>query len=81
LEVLLAIASSEYHQKSHVLFMPAEKKFTGMLRTMRSQKFIEPISESFYKLTTKGWNYVRTQNMSKFKAQDAAIDAFVDGLK
>lgn len=81
LEVLLAVASSEFHQTTHVHYMPVGKKFTAMLRHLRAHKFIEPISESYYRLTEKGWNYVRTQDTSVFKAKDAAVDKFVDGLK
>ena len=61
--------------------MPIGKKFTGMLRQMRAQGFIEPISKSFYKVTMKGWNYIRIQDTSMFDEKFKAIDEFVDGLK
>jgi DNA-binding PadR family transcriptional regulator len=81
LEVLLAIASSEFHQTTHVHYMPVGKKFTGMLRNMRAQGFIEPLNTNYYTLTTKGWNYIRTQNKTRFTELDKAVDTFVDGLK
>ena len=81
LEVLLAIASSEFNQTTHVHYMPVGKQFTGTLRQMRAQGFIEPLNTSFYKLTVTGWNYIRTQDKSIFEKQDAAIDKFVDSLQ
>lgn len=61
--------------------MPIGKKFTGVLRLLRAQKFIEPLSKRFYKVTEKGWNFIRTQDGSPFTAKFKEIDKFVDGLK
>ena len=81
LEVLLAVASSEFEKTTHVIFMPAGKEFVGMLRTLRSTGSIETLNEKYYTLTEKGWNYIRKQDIKKFKVMDAEIDKFVDGLK
>ena len=81
LEVLLAVASSEFHQTTHVHYMPVGKEFTGMLRQLRASAHIEPKNTNYYKLTKKGWNYVKKQNKVLFKDQDAAIDKYVDSLQ
>ena len=81
LEVLLAVASSEFHKSTHVNFMPAGKEYRKMLRSLRSTGHIEPLTENYYQLTKKGWHYIRKQQKVKFKDVDKAIDAFVDNLK
>ena len=81
LEVLLAVAASEFNKTTHVHFMPIGKEFISMLRMMRSTGNIEPFNENYYVLTKKGWHYIRKQQKVKFSEQDKAIDAFVDGLK
>jgi hypothetical protein len=80
LEVLLAIASSEFHKTTHVHYMPVGKEFTTMLRNLRASACIEPLNENYYTLTKKGWNYVRKHSKVKFKDVDAQIDKFVDDL-
>jgi DNA-binding PadR family transcriptional regulator len=81
LEVLLAIAASEFNRTTHVHFMPAGKSFVSMLRYMRSTGCIEPLSESYYRLTKKGWKYLRRHQKDRFRDVDKQIDSFVDGLK
>lgn len=81
LEVLLAVATSEFEKTTHVHFMPAGKSFVNMLKRMRSTGCIEPLNEKYYTLTKKGWHYIRKQNIVRFKDMDAQIDAFVNNLK
>jgi len=81
LEVLLAIAASEFHKTTHVHYMPVGKEFTDMLRHLRATACIEPLNENYYKLTKKGWLFIRKQQKVKFEEVDRAIDEFVDDLK
>lgn len=79
-ELLLAIAMSGYYQTTHVHYIPAGTDYTGMLLKMRSAKMVEPLGESFYKLTRKGWNYLRRQDLERAQAADTEIDKFISNL-
>jgi len=81
LEVLLAIATSEFEKTTHVHFMPVGKSFVGMLKKLRITGHIEPLAGKYYIVTKKGWHYIRKQQKEHFKQQDDAINKFVDGLK
>jgi DNA-binding PadR family transcriptional regulator len=81
LEVLLAVATSEFEKTTHVHFMPVGKSFVNMLKRMRSTGCVEPLNEKHYTLTKKGWYYIRKQNIEQFKDIDAQIDNFVNKLK
>lgn len=80
LEVLLAVAMSELHQTTHVIFMPVGKEFTRMLTHLRAAKLIEPKTENYYTVTEKGYRYIKKKQVTKFRALDAEIDKFVDAL-
>lgn len=80
LEVLLAVAMSGYYQTTHVIFMPPGTHYKEMLDRLRETKDVEPISPSFYKVTKKGWLYLKKQNLERFKKADTQIDMFVDSF-
>ena len=80
LEMLLAIAMSEFYQKTHVLFLPPNTSYRGMLKTLVTKKYIEPKSLNYYKCTAKGNRYIQNNRKKEFSAADNAIDRFVDSL-
>jgi hypothetical protein len=80
MEMLLAIAMSEFFEKTHVLFIPPKTSYRQMLKTLVNSKEIEPISISFYKVTTKGHAYIQLHYEHTLIEADAQIDKFVDGL-
>lgn len=79
-EVLLAVAMSGYYQTTHVHYLPPGVRYISMLRLLRSQKFIEPLMVNFYKLTTKGRDFILRQNITEFEEIDNQIDSFIDKL-
>lgn len=79
-EMLLAIAMSEFHQTTHVLFIPPGTEYTNMLKILKNKGWIKQKTESFFELTKKAWSYVKRRRAEELKKKDAAIDAFVDGL-
>lgn len=79
-ELLLAISMSEFNRTTHVHFLPPGKEYLSMLVKVKNQKMVEPVGESFYKLTTKGWIYLKNKDLEKFKDIDKEIDDFVDNL-
>ena len=79
-EVLLAVAMSGYYQTTHVHYLPPGTRYISMLRLLRSQKYIEPIGENFYKLTDKGRDYILRQDITDFKEVDSQIDEFINKL-
>lgn len=79
-EMLLAVAMSEYYQVTHVHYIPPRVNFTKMLLKMRNQKLVEPNGLSNYKLTEKGRNYIRRQDIEQFSHVDRVVDNFIDSL-
>jgi len=78
-EMLLAVAMSEYYETTLVHFIPYRTVYTNMLKAMRSEGFIEPISEieTNYKLTKKGKSYLITKDAELFIEEDKEIDEFI----
>jgi len=79
-EMLLAIAMSEYYKTTHVMFIPPLVHYIDMLKILRNKKFIEPLGESYFKLTTKAWQYIKRQQKGRFEEADNQIDAFIANL-
>jgi predicted transcriptional regulator len=79
-EMLLAIAMSELHQTTHVLFIPPNTHYTDMLVTVRRLGLVEPKTKNYYTVTKKGWNLILTRQKGDFKAQDKEIDDFIKSL-
>ena len=80
LELLLAISMSMLHQTTHVMFLPPNTSYSQMLLVLKNTKFIEPMGEKFFKLTDKGFKYVKRRYAQRSRALDKEIDAFVDNL-
>lgn len=78
--MLLAVAMSEFYENTHVLFIPPDTEYTHMLKIVRGTKHVMPFGANFYKLTKKGWRYLKTHKSKDFKVQDAQIEAFVNSL-
>jgi hypothetical protein len=79
-EMLLAIAMSELHQTTHVLFIPPNTDYTFMLRHLVGEKLLVGKSKSFYKVTELGWKYILSMQKSRHAAEDAKIDDFIKSL-
>ncbi len=79
-EMLLAIAMSQYHGKTHVHFIPPKTNFVGMLKTLRSQKYLEPLGLSNYRLTVKGRNYLIKCDSDIHLKADSEVDRFIEQL-
>ena len=79
-ELLLAIAMSSLYRKSHVLFLPPNTNYLSTLRILQNKKYIEPVGESFYGVTKKGFNFIKRQDITGIKSLDNEIDKWVDKL-
>lgn len=79
-EMLLAVAMSEFHETTHVLFIPPGTHFRRMLKIVHNSSHIIPLAKEYWKLTEKGWKYLKSHKSKDFSSEDAAIDAFVDSL-
>ena len=79
-EMLLAIAMSELYTTTHVLFIPPGTHYIGMLYALKRKAYVEPLGESYYKLTKKAWDYIKMHRKSKYSEADAKIDAFIAQL-
>ena len=79
-EMLLAIAMSEFHETTHVLFVPPLTNYTHMLKILNNSNHIKPKGQSYWVLTKKGWRWLKNNKKDAFTELDAQIDAFVDGL-
>ena len=79
-DMMLAIAMSEFYEKTHVLFIPPNTSYTSMLTRLINEKAVTPVGTQFWKLTEKSWEYLKAQDTKKFAKADADIDAFVNKL-
>tara|TARA_R110000772_G_scaffold27361_20_gene69672 strand:- start:797 stop:1072 length:276 start_codon:yes stop_codon:yes gene_type:complete len=79
-EMLLAVAMSQYFEKTHVLFIPPNTHYVGMLKTLERKKLVEKFTTSFYRLTPKGILRLKYVEAERAKEADRAIDEFVDKL-
>jgi hypothetical protein len=79
-EMLLAVAMSQFHKTTHVLFIPPSTHYVDMLSILKNKKLIEPISESYYKLTDKAWHYLLKKDEAYFETIDKEIDTFINNL-
>lgn len=78
--MLLAIAMSEYYRVTHVHYIPPQTNYTKMLTLMKSQDYIKPLGRTNFKLTKKGRDYIKRQDIERFSEVDRAIDNFIDAL-
>lgn len=80
LEVLLAIAMSGYYQTTHVKYLPVGTTYRNTLRVLQSQKYILSIGKNFFKLSSKGKNYILSKDIAGVSEADTVVDAFIDRL-
>lgn len=79
-EMLLAIAMSKYYMTSHVMYIAPATNYRKMLGKLKRTGDIEPFGDNFYRLTNKGWAFLRRQDIVSFEDIDKEIDKFVDNL-
>lgn len=84
-KLLLAIAMSEFHQTTHVMFIPPKTEYLHMLRLVKNKKLVDNIGEKFYKLTKKGWRKLNARSSQlikdeRYKKAYEEIDTFVNSL-
>jgi hypothetical protein len=79
-EMLLAIAMSEFHETTHVLFIPPDTNYRHMLKVLENSKHIQPLGKSYWVLSKKGWKWLKNNKKDQFTQKDAEIDAFIDNL-
>lgn len=78
--MLLAIAMSKYYMTTHVNYIAPATNYRKMLTKLKRTGDIEPFGENFFRLTKKGWSYLRGQDIVSFADIDREIDKFVDNL-
>lgn len=83
-DMVIAIALSEFHKKSHVMFIEKGFNYRKMLLKVRSLGYCEPVSKESlngYVLTEKGWNYLATQSIEGFTFDmEKEVADFIDNL-
>jgi len=79
-DMMLAIAMSEFHATTHVLFIPPNTHYKPMLTRLINEKAVVAVGESYWKLTEKSWEAVKSQQKQELALADAAIDKFIDDL-
>ena len=80
MEMLLAVAMSEYKEITHVHFIPPGTNYIAQLTHLKKEQYIELLESEFYKLTPKAHKYIQRQSILHFKTADKQIDTFVDNL-